>query len=166
MGIDWETILGAEGADLERAYNNHIWWPTADEYKYIDEYEDEDEDYTANTTDSEEDGGIPVITEENVLDCPYTAETDNLETAHEVHAALASANVPENYCDGIWRGTKVHFKKTFSNHTFTEKECEKLLADEVIEFLATDKKGREYIAKGKLKYRGRKGNKYVGFGFV
>lgn len=71
-----------------------------------------------------------------------------------------------DYCIGTWQGKKVEFKKTFSNHTFTDEECAKLLADEVIVFTATAKDGREYTAKGKLQNLEYNGHKYFGFGFV
>lgn len=77
------------------------------------------------------------------------------ETTHYVNSA--------DYCVGTWQGTNIRFKKTFSNHTFTEEECAKLLADEVIEFPATTKDGREYTAKGKLENLEYNGHKYVGF---
>ena len=67
------------------------------------------------------------------------------------------------YCRGIWRGKNVRFKATFSNHIFTVEECEKLLADEVIEFPAISKDGRPYTAKGKLENLVYNGHKYVGF---
>ncbi len=72
----------------------------------------------------------------------------------------------KDYCAGIWRGTNVRFKKTFGDHTFTEEECAKLLADEVIEFSATANNGKKYTAKGKLDYSRYKGHTYVGFNLV
>lgn len=70
---------------------------------------------------------------------------------------------PEDYCVGTWRGTEVRFKKTYHNHMFTDEECAKLLADEVIKFPATLKDGREYTEKGKLENLEYNGHKYVGF---
>lgn len=97
---------------------------------------------------------------EDILD----AEGEELADAYEAHVAHFVNS--EDYCVGIWQGRNVRFKKTYSNHTFTDEECAKLLADEVIEFPATTKEGKEYTAKGKLKNLKYNGHKYVGFGFV
>ena len=100
---------------------------------------------------------------EDILD----ADGDDLSDVYDAYVARAEERTPYvnpgDYCVGIWRGTTVRFKKTFSNHTFTDEECAKLLAGEVIEFPATTKDGREYIAKGKLENSEYKGHKYVGF---
>ncbi|MCR5637474.1 MAG: hypothetical protein K6F97_01305, partial [Lachnospiraceae bacterium] len=42
MGIDWEWMLGAEGADLQRAYEDSI--PDNDYYDESDDYDDYEED--------------------------------------------------------------------------------------------------------------------------
>lgn len=59
-------------------------------------------------------------------------------------------NYPDKYCVGTWGGTEVRFEKTCRNHTFTNEECAKLLAGEVIKFPAKTKNGIEYTEKGKL----------------
>lgn len=94
-------------------------------------------------------------------------EGEDLADAYEAHVAWANrytSNVnPKDYCVGIWRGKQVRFKKTCRNHMFTEEECAKLLADEVIRFPTTRNDGTPYIEKGKLENLEYKGHKYVGF---
>lgn len=94
-------------------------------------------------------------------------EGDDLADAYEAHVARANEDTryvnPEDYCVGIWRGKQVRFKKKTRNHTFTEEECAKLLADEVIKFPTTRNDGTPYIEKGKLENLEYKGHKYVGF---
>lgn len=105
MGIDWESILDADGEYLADAYEAHV------------------------------------------------AETK--EPTHYTN--------PPDYCRGTWRGRTVRFKRIFSNHRFTDEECAKLLAGEVIEFPAVSTAGRKYVAKGKLENLEFEGHKYVGF---
>lgn len=92
---------------------------------------------------------------------------EDLEDAYEDLIARTNRGThyvnPGNYCVGTWRGTNVRFKKIFRNHTFTDDECAKLLADEVIKFPARTNAGREYTEKGKLENLEYKGHKYVGF---
>lgn len=65
---------------------------------------------------------------------------------------------------GTWNGEDVSFNREFSGHRFTDEECAKLLAGEVISFPAVSgKTGKEYTAIGKLERGTYNGHSYVGF---
>ena len=69
----------------------------------------------------------------------------------------------DDYYVGKWKGKQVKFKKTWTSHTFTEEEAEKLLAGEEISFTAKSKSGNDYTCKGRLANLSYNGVKYVGF---
>lgn len=58
---------------------------------------------------------------------------------------------------------QIKFNKTWSDHTFTEDEIQKLLAGETISFPSKTKAGNDYIATGKLEERELNGFKFWGF---
>lgn len=60
MGIDWEEILGCEGADIQYAYDDNI--PSFNDYEDEDEYEDE----MMTLSELVESLGEPWLTEEIV----------------------------------------------------------------------------------------------------
>lgn len=68
---------------------------------------------------------------------------------------------------GIWKHDgveeEVSFNKSFSGHTFTDDEREKLLNGETISFEATSKAGKTYTATGSLAHQVFNGRKFVGF---
>ena len=71
---------------------------------------------------------------------------------------------------GTWNGKQVSFKKEWSEHTFTDDECEKLCNGEEIEIEAISKKtGKPFKCKGILADQEFNGHTYVGFkntGFI
>ena len=69
----------------------------------------------------------------------------------------------DDYCVGTWKRKKIKFKKSWGGHTFTDEECEQLLAGKSISFQATSKGGKTYTATGKLSEQTYNGNKFVGF---
>lgn len=69
-----------------------------------------------------------------------------------------------DYVVGKWKGKQVRFKRTFSGHTFTDKEIAELLDGKEISFEAVSvKTGSTYTARGKLANQTYNGVKYVGF---
>ncbi len=121
---------------------------------------DAEAEYLADVYESDEyDGDLYKTADKSAKE--YEAyEADTAEASRYKHVDR------KVYCVGTWRGTTVKFKKKFSNHTFTKKECAKLLADEVIEFPAKTKDGKMYTAKGKLDYSTHKGRTCVRFNFI
>ncbi len=101
MGIDWEELLGAEGADLERAYNDAI--PEPDPYFYgDDEYEE------AEGGKSEE----PAIDPEILLNTPLYDLTDAqkkaaFNAAYDGTPYLLAVLKGEN---NFWRGNDTTLK--------------------------------------------------------
>lgn len=71
--------------------------------------------------------------------------------------------VKEKY-EGTWNGKEVKFTRTWGGHTFTDEECEELLAGKEIEVLGLKSKtGNEYGVTGKLTKQSFNGHSYVGF---
>ena len=67
-------------------------------------------------------------------------------------------------CSGTWKGKEVSFKKVWSGHTFTDEECQKLLAGEYIDFKYVSKKtNSEMDAHGCLKNYEYNGHPCFGF---
>ena len=64
---------------------------------------------------------------------------------------------------GTWNGKPISINGVFGEHEFTDEEAEKLFKGEVIEFEATSKDGRKYMAKGKLEEQEYNGTTFVGF---
>lgn len=66
--------------------------------------------------------------------------------------------------EGTWNGKKVKFKKSWSGHTFTDAECEKLCNGEEIQIEAVSSKtNNPFKCKGRLEEQEFKGKKFVGF---
>lgn len=65
---------------------------------------------------------------------------------------------------GMWNGKEVTFSRVWSNHRFTDEECEKLCAGEtiVVDGLVS-KSGKPYAINGKLSNLEYNKHKYVGF---
>lgn len=65
---------------------------------------------------------------------------------------------------GVWNGKPVSFTRVWSGHRFTDEECEKLCAGEVIVVDGlVSKSGSTYAVTGKLSNLVYNGRKYVGF---
>lgn len=66
---------------------------------------------------------------------------------------------------GIWNGKEVVFNRKWSEHRFTDEECEALCRGEEIEVngLISKKTGKEYGVVGKLEIQTYNGHKFVGF---
>lgn len=54
------------------------------------------------------------------------------------------------YCYGTFDGKEIKFKRTFMGHTFSDAECNSLLAGAELEFKATMKDGTTPVVKGRL----------------
>ena len=65
--------------------------------------------------------------------------------------------------NGTWQGMPINIKKVWGGHEFTADECAKLFNDEIIEFEATSKNGKSYMAKGKLERQEYEGHEFIGF---
>lgn len=77
--------------------------------------------------------------------------------------ASQAAASPDRY-SGVWNGENVSFKRIWSGHTFTDDECQRLCAGEVITIEAiSSKTGQPYTAKGSLARQKYAGHEYVGF---
>lgn len=95
--------------------------------------------------------------------------TANGEKMRKEMGVSMQATNPADYCEGMWNGKDIQFKKSWSGHDFTDDECQRLLAGEEIEIEATGKSGKPFKCKGKLSIQTYNGHKYVGFentGFV
>jgi hypothetical protein len=67
---------------------------------------------------------------------------------------------------GVWKkaGKEISFKREWSGVRFNDTQCEKLLANMVISFMAVSSKtGDSYEVSGSLKEKEYNGRKYVGF---
>lgn len=68
------------------------------------------------------------------------------------------------YCEGMWKGKRVKFKRVWSGHRFTDEECRALLAGEKIEITGLkNADGKEYGVAGMLADQDFKGKKFFGF---
>ena len=77
---------------------------------------------------------------------------------------LSQTSVSTQRCEGVWNGQQVSFKKSWSGHDFTDDECQRLLAGEVIEIDAVSSKtNKTYTVKGSLGIGTFKGRKFIGF---
>ncbi|SDW84231.1 DNA topoisomerase-3 [Lachnospiraceae bacterium KHCPX20] len=77
---------------------------------------------------------------------------------------LKEKECPPDKYEGKYKGKKVvRFKKIWGGHTFTEEECQKLLAGEEISFEATTKNGNTQQVKGVLKKQTYQGHSFWGF---
>lgn len=54
------------------------------------------------------------------------------------------------YCYGTFQGSQIKFKRTYMGHTFSDAECNSLLAGAELEFEATMKDGEKKMLKGSL----------------
>lgn len=76
---------------------------------------------------------------------------------------MANGNDVERY-KGTWNGQDVNFKRTWSGHTFTDDECERLCNGEEIEIEAiSSKTGKSFRCKGKLEEQTFNDKSFVGF---
>lgn len=69
----------------------------------------------------------------------------------------------KNYIYGEFEGKPAKFKKSWSDHTFTDEEVSKLFAGESISFMHTDRNNKEKEITGKLDWQEFGGHKYLGF---
>ena len=76
-----------------------------------------------------------------------------------------SMNITQaDYAEGVWKGKKIRFKRTWGGHEFTDEEVEALLNGEEISLFGLDSKtGSKYIVKGRLEEGTYNGHSYVGF---
>lgn len=75
-------------------------------------------------------------------------------------------NTEKEKYTGVWSetGKEVSFNRVWSNHRFTDDECEDLLAGKTIEVLGLmSSKGNTYGVVGKLSEQSYNGHKFVGF---
>ncbi|MBR3278797.1 MAG: hypothetical protein IKG01_07895 [Lachnospiraceae bacterium] len=100
MGIDWEDILGAEGEDLERAYNDAI--PDPQPYMYDDDYEDWSEYDGSGEEDVPEEGE----TDPEVLRSTPLRELSDAEKK----AAFNANNDGTPYLLAVLKGEKNNWK--------------------------------------------------------
>lgn len=110
-------------------------------------------------------------TEDAVLSVMADWVRDDITTmkanAATMRKELGLTEIKSEKHTGIWKhdGTEeeVSFNKSFSGHTFTDEECEKLLNGETISFPAKSKAGKAYTAKGFLARQVFNGRSFVGF---
>lgn len=69
----------------------------------------------------------------------------------------------KGYVNGEFEGKQVHFKGSWSGHTFSNEEIDKLLAGESISFTYTNRDGEDKDVSGKLEYQTHNNHKYLGF---
>ena len=60
-------------------------------------------------------------------------------------------------------GQTVRFNRVWSDHRFTDEECQMLLAGENLEFPMVSRKGNPYTARGRLMEQTYEGHKFWGF---
>lgn len=66
--------------------------------------------------------------------------------------------------EGTWNGQEVHPKRVWSGHTFSDEECQRLLAGEEIEIEAVSARtGKAFRCAGKLSEQTYNGQQFVGF---
>ena len=70
---------------------------------------------------------------------------------------------PKDKVTGVWNGKEVSFNAEWSGHRFSKDEIAALLAGAEISFEAWSKRGKPYIAKGKLAKQKYNGRTFVGF---
>lgn len=69
----------------------------------------------------------------------------------------------EGYVRGVYKKQQVTIKGSWSDHTFTKEELDKLFAGEAITIDFTKKDGSKGSAKGKLEWQMYQGKKFLGF---
>jgi hypothetical protein len=107
MGIDWEWMLGAEGADLQRAYEDSI--PDNDCYDRSDDYDDyeEDEEYEDEEGDIEEEIQQAEAEIEALSQRPIRSLTDEeRESLGEHYTSPATSG----YIRAVLKGEKNNFR--------------------------------------------------------
>ncbi len=101
------------------------------------------------------------ITATVVHDMPIIVE--NGRRLQSVFGAPAKSLVKKDKVHGEWQGKSISFNRTWGQHTFTDEEVEKLLANESITFTTKTKGGKVTTVTGKLADQTFKNQKYVGF---
>ena len=92
-----------------------------------------------------------------------TMKRNGVSMRKELGVAMSEINAKEK-CEGNFNGIDISFNKEWGGHTFTEDECEALLAGEEIEINGLiSKAGKEYGVKGKLTKQNYKGHAFYGF---
>jgi DNA topoisomerase-3 len=98
----------------------------------------------------------------NALEMPKELQTKDVQKPTDY--------IPKEKFEGKFGKKQISFNRTWSGHTFTDEECEKLLAGEEITVTAvSSKSGKEFTCYGKLEQQTFNGNKFYGFkslGFV
>lgn len=72
-------------------------------------------------------------------------------------------NERKGYVEGVFDGKPVTFKDSWSNHTFTQDETDRLLAGEIISIDYTSKNGMPRTVSGRLEWQNNNGHEYFGF---
>ena len=97
---------------------------------------------------------------------PYKVIGELAEQEYEGHKCIGFKRIQDDIerFTGEWQGKSVTVKRTWSTHTFTDEEIEKLLNNEVITFETKSKNTDSmYTVKGKLAELDYDGNVYIGF---
>lgn len=90
----------------------------------------------------------------------------NAATMRQTLGFTESAVVQKEKYAGVWgkTGQKVAITRSWGGHRFTDDECERLLAGEVVDIVGkSSKDGQPYDAYGELQVQEFKGKKYLGF---
>lgn len=92
-----------------------------------------------------------------------TKMSENGKAMRKELGIMANTSDVERY-SGTWNGKDVNFKKTWSGHTFTDEECEKLCDGEEIEIEAiSSKTNKPFKCLGKLEEQVFNNRKFIGF---
>lgn len=95
---------------------------------------------------------------------PVTGRLARQKTASGIEFVGLNPEFPlrEGYVKGVFKGQDVTVKGSWSNHTFTQEELQKLFAGETITIDYTSKNGASK-ATGKLEWQRYQGKKFLGF---
>lgn len=94
------------------------------------------------------------------------AKTQNQAVEQEAgqsEEAVKEKRLHEGYIEGEFEGQTVRFKGSWSNHTFSDKEIDKLLAGESVVFTYTNNFNQVKEISGKLEWQKYDGREYLGF---
>lgn len=98
-----------------------------------------------------------------VRDDMETMKANGMAMRKEMGISMSESVQKEKY-EGTWNGQQVRFTRTWSGHTFTDKECEDLCAGKEIEIRGLKSKtGSTYGVTGKLTNQTYNGRQFVGF---
>lgn len=87
-----------------------------------------------------------------------------MENGTVFYGIKAEFPLREGYVRGVFHGSVVSFKGSWSDHVFTQDEVNRLLAGETITILYTSKKdGSRVPVSGKLAWQSFEGRKFLGF---